>query len=55
VGTELAPMVKHFTKEDMVEAEDIAALFGRSYETIHNDEEIAKRERPREIIGSGTT
>jgi hypothetical protein len=23
---------------------DIASLFGRNYETIHNDEEIAKRE-----------
>jgi hypothetical protein len=26
----------------MVEAEDIAALIGRSYKAIHNDEEIAK-------------
>jgi hypothetical protein len=39
----------------MVEAEDIAALFGRSYETIHNDEEIAKREGLREISRRVTT
>jgi acyl dehydratase len=53
VGTELAPVVKRFSREDMVEAEAIAALFGRSYETIHNDAEIARREGLKEIIGSG--
>ena len=29
-------------EEDMVEAEDIQAFIGCSYEAIHNDEEIAK-------------
>ncbi len=53
IGTELAPVVKTFTRELMKEAEDVAALVGRTYETIHGDHDVAKLEGLREPIASG--
>lgn len=53
IGTQLTPVVKTFTMESMKEAEDVAALIGRTYETIHGDHEIAKLEGLREPIASG--